>query len=69
MFVAETFENFISKFDPSTGELIFDGFIRDGLNGPGHIVVAGVPESGPGLLLFGAVLLSMHFLRRRIVVG
>jgi hypothetical protein len=69
MRVAESFANHINKYDPVTLELIDIDFISDGLSGPEHIAVAGVPESGPGLLLFGAILLSLHFLRRRIVVG
>ena len=67
--VSLTFGDAISLFTIS-GDPINETFVNQGLSGPEHIVVAGeVSETGPGPFVFAAVLLSMHFLGRRIVVG
>jgi hypothetical protein len=69
LLVASTFDNTISEFTPS-GVPINLSFISEGLSGPEDIVVVpqGVPDSAPGPVVFGAVVLAIHFLRRRIVV-
>ncbi len=59
--------NFIEEITPS-GQLIPGGFVEGlPLGILEQVVVGGVPDTGPGVLLFGVVLLSLHFFRRRIL--
>lgn len=64
--IASLGEDRINAFPLPAGPPNFGFILNQGLSGPEHIAIA-TPESGPGLFVFGAVLLAMHFVRRRIV--